>query len=85
MVAAAAVVNDGNGANLHTTVIEDSSIYKEIDISDNKELTDEEKDKIAAKFLREIYDYANERDISADKKLMLTNYRLQKHPKIQEH
>ena len=81
MVAAAAVVNDGNGANLHSTVIEDSSIYKEIDISDNKELTDEEKEKIAAKFLnREIYDYANEREISADKKLMLTNSRLQKHP-----
>ena len=39
----------------------------------------------AAKLLnKDIYDYANERELSPDKKLMLTNPRLQKHTKIQE-
>ena len=43
-----------NGANLHPQVIEESSIYKEIEDSENqgkKELTDEEKETAAAKIL----------------------------------
>jgi hypothetical protein len=82
------IIIDNNGANLHPNVIEESSIYKEIEDSEShvKELTDEEKDEVAAKILRkDIYDYTNEREISPDKKLMLTNSRLQKHPEIQEY
>lgn len=81
------IITDNNDANLHPNVIEDSSIYKEIEDSGShgKELTDEEKDEVASKILRkDIYDYANEREISPDKKLMLTNSRLQKHPELQE-
>ena len=81
------IIIDNNDANLHPNVIEDSSIYKEIEDSEShgKELTDEEKDEVASKILRkDIYDYANEREISPDKKLMLTNSRLQKHPELQE-
>ena len=82
------IIDDNNGANLHPQVIEESSIYKEIEDSENqgkKELTDEEKEAAATKILsKDIYDYATERKLSADKKFMLTNSRLQKHPKIQE-
>ena len=80
-------VLEDSGATLHPQVIEESSIYKEVEDteSQSKELTDKEKEIVASKILRkDIYDYANEREISADKKLMLTNSRLQKHPKLQE-
>ena len=40
---------------------------------------------MASKLLKkDIYDYAREREVSSDKKLMLINSRLQIHPKIQE-
>jgi hypothetical protein len=81
------IIIDNNDENLHPQVIEESSIHEEMNAteSQSKELTDKEKEEMVSKLLRkDIYEYANEREISADKKLMLTNSRLQKHPKIQE-
>ena len=80
-------VIEESGQSLDLILIEESSIYKEIEDSESqgKELTDEDKEDVASNTLRkDVYDYANERKLSADKKLMLTNSRLQKHPKLQE-
>ena len=81
------IIIDNNGANLRPQVIEDSSIYQEIDNAKSqiKELTDEEKEEKAKKLLPEpIYNYAKEREISPDKMLMIAHTRLAKHPPLQE-
>lgn len=81
------IIIDNNGANLRPQVIEDSSIYQEIDNAKSqiKELTDEEKEEKAKKLLTEpIYNYAKEREISPDKMLMIANPRLAKHAPLQE-
>ena len=70
----------------HPAPIENHPIYTEIQkSSEDQNLTEEEKEEKASKLLPEdIYDYAKEREISAEKKLMIANPRLAKHPELQE-